>query len=217
MRMKVKPSLLRYRVASIPQDDHGKYEPEQMPAQLTVQRDPTEVKLGAGASVEQQDAATPQGAIPTTLSYETSAGEMAKQVRTRCMLCKHFDVPAWRVLKRKWESTASGLETLNKLRSALYLSADVAMVDRHKSLEGDMDLEHTLMALGICQILTEIDREPCVVYGPYGCCPKQSKTGAPVITEAQPFGYYQPCDMDAEREGSANYDAIMRAALGERG
>jgi hypothetical protein len=214
--MQVKPSLLRYRVASIPKDDKGSYEPEQMPSQLTVAREPTQVSLGAGASVEQQAAATPKGAIPTTLSLEMPAGDMARQVRSRCMLCKHFDAEAWKALKRHWESSVEGMELLNKLRGALYLHGDVAMADRHASMEGDQDLEHTLMALGICQVLTEIDHEPCVVYGPFGNCPSASKTGAPVKTEAQPLGYFTPCSADAERVGTANYDSIMRAALGSK-
>lgn len=147
------------------------------------------------------------GRMRARVILETTVSELAIGMRNSCFSCKHFDQHAWAVFMRKAWATKEGMQTLNNIRAALEVSENLALREQHQGMDGEMDLEHALSSLGICQALTEAHGEkPWIVY-PGGSCPQT------VPEKGTPFGNaYQPRDSAAEKQSSSAFDAIMRRA-----
>ncbi len=133
------------------------------------------------------------------------------QLRNPCFQCVHFDRKAWAKLYAYWNDSTSPIEerrNLNGVRAALLETQNADIVDKSSGMDGDMDVEHALSLLGICHPLTEIEKEPVIVY-PTGGCP------AEVCGPTQPNGFYEPKTPEAERLGSQTFDNVMRLAQGK--
>ena len=198
--MRIKKEFLRFRTA--PYDDAGqKIEPEQQPVQKVMEID-APASMRGGPAV---------GSIPTQVIQEMSVGELASAMRKPCFSCKHFDRRAWKLLVARWNSPNSPVEErqyLNMVRAGLLQTKNADIVSKSTGTDGDMDVEHALLMLGICRTLTEVQNAPIIVH-PTGACP------AEVCTPTQPDGFYQPKTTKAERMGSQTYDNIIRTAQGK--
>jgi hypothetical protein len=136
----------------------------------------------------------------TRIGQETTAYEMALDQSTLCHLCAHFRNQDWLTVKKKFSdpSNREGGDILNKMRAEILgaesteLPLDVREIDH--------DVEHALGELGVCAAWTEEDRELSVT-PPYGGCPQERS-------------FFTPKDRRAQRESSAAYDKILRAAQG---
>lgn len=201
--MRIKADLLKIR--NFPRDDVGnKIEPEQQPLQRVLVTD--------GAPVSMQGSGEVKGTIPAEIVYNTSVGEFANALRRPCHSCKRFDTRWWLKMKALCEDPTGPKENrawLNGIRAYLLETQNATIQSSHVSQEGDMDVEHALSVLGVCQPLTEINGDPVIVY-PTGACPNE------ICTPDKPHGYYDAKDRDNERMGSSVYDDIMRKATGAR-
>jgi hypothetical protein len=166
-----------------------------------------------------------QGTIPAVVQYGSTAGEMAQARRTSCAGCKHFDVAAW----RKFVAVSTGplaraedKQTIQTMRARIMM-AGYGYVDNN----GELDVEATLMAHGICRVLSDwaegvVGRDPMhwpIVPWREATCPPSCHAGAAkldVVTPAQPLGLFVPKDFDAEKIGAKRYDEVLRAAQGKR-
>lgn len=151
------------------------------------------------------------GTIPGEVIFESTAGKMAGAIRNPCFSCKFFNRPAWLKLKAAWDDPTAPIDKrkqLNGIRAALLESNNARIGEKSQTLEGELDVEHALGLLGICQPMTEIDGNPVIVY-PQASCPDT------VCTPQQPEGFYLAKDRDADRMGSEAYDKIMRLAVGK--
>lgn len=198
--MKIKSDMLRIR--TVPFDDKGqKMEPEQQPVQRVIHTD-SPATMRNGQMV---------GTLPTNIVMDTTVAEMVPGMRRPCFSCKHFDRRNWKELFRLWSEPTAPIEKrreLNAIRAALLETNNAEIQHRHDSEEGMM-VEHAISTLGICRPLTEIDKNPVIVY-PKACCP------ANLITADKPHGLYEPKNKDNERMGSQTFDNLMKAARGEK-
>lgn len=202
--MKIRADKIRIR--TVPFDDKGdKMEPEAQPVQRIFETE---------SQVTSQDG-TLKGATPTQVIYETTVGELATAMRSPCFSCKHFDAHAWQKILSVWNDPTSSLEQraqLNQCRAALLQTGNAELQEAHTNpldKEQDMDVEHALSVLGICRPISEIMREPVIVY-PTSSCPGE------FCTPTQPNGFYDAKDKDADRLGSATYDNVLKTALGQK-
>lgn len=199
--MKIRRDLIR--VATTAVDKHGNIvEPEQQPAQR---------RLESSADVGYHGIAGSQlGQMPLTVVTEKDAGTFAQEARGRCMGCKLFDQEAWKLWKAKLQSSADGMKALNEVRFRLFESGNGTLGEMHYNpQQQEMDLEHALSFLGICQGLTEVHNDVIIVHG-VGFCPDEVKG------EGRPLGLFVPASKEDERRGSQLYDQILNAAMGRR-
>jgi len=200
--MRIKADLLRVHTG--PYAPTGeRIEPEQQPAQRVLV---TEFPTGMQGTNQQI------GAVKGEIIYDVTVGEAAKQARHPCISCRNFDRRAWRKLYIHWSNPATSIEErklLNGIRTALLETENAKISDRHAALDGDMDVEHALSVLGVCRPLTEINKDPVIVY-PTGGCP------ADVCTPTSPDGLWVAKDLDAEKMGSSVFDNIMNTAQGRK-
>lgn len=202
-RLKIRSDVLKVARGPVFNEKGDKAEPEQQPAQRVM-------TLEGGAPVTGSRDAGKLGSIPTQIIAETSAGEAALAMRSKCFLCKNFDKETWKKLRLFW-GNSSDKETfakLNKVRLALLQTRNTELARRSEGLDGDFDVEHALTQLGICQPLTELNGA-AVIVSPISTCPDH------VCTKENPTGLFTPKDREREKMGSDAYDAIMRVALNE--
>lgn len=199
MAMKIREELLR--ITTVKKDEAGEHvEPEQQRVQQVTPMD-FAASMRDGRAV---------GTLPGEIIRETTAGEMALAMRKPCFSCKHFDRAAWKKLYFKWNDPGSPMEMRNflqNIRAHLLETQNVELVDKHQTQEGDLDVEHAILAMGVCRPLTEITNDVAIVY-PRATCPPN------VCSPDKPDGLYEPKHTEAERMGSAVYDRVMRTAQG---
>lgn len=194
----IESDVLRVSVNTHHPETGEKLEPEEKPAQRI---------LGTHAPVEhgQGPMAVGVGSMPTQVIVEAPAIELAKGAREMCMGCKNFDNRAWFELFRAKSSTISGREELEQLCEFLgFTNNGEIFMDG----EGEVDLAETLKNCGICHPLTEVLGEPLIV-SPISSCPK-------TLADGRPFeSCFEPASNEAEKRGTAVFDAVMRQAQGK--
>lgn len=198
--MKIKAKYLKIRSGNLYDDAGQRIEAEQQPAVQVIESEAV-TELQRGPVV---------GSIPMQIITETTAGEAAQIERFKCKGCKFFDPRAWAALRRKWDDPSAPMDErrqLNGIRAAILDTQDIKFFERHAGADGDMDVEHALSELGICQALSELRNGPTIV-SKFGACPDET------VTAAAPHGLYRPKDRTAEKMGSAAFDSVMKTALG---
>lgn len=200
--MKIKADLLRVKTG--PYNHNGeRVEPEQQGVQRVLVTE-FDANMKGGNKV---------GSIQGEVIYNTSAGEVAQAMRSPCFSCAHFNRRAWAKLFAYWNDPASPIDArrnLNGVRASLLQSGNSTIGEKSPGQDGEMDVEHALGLLGVCEPLSEMNRDPVIVY-PNGHCPDE------VCTPQQPNGLYKPRSADAERMGSQVFDNVMRLAQGKQG
>jgi hypothetical protein len=196
--MRIKQDLLRVRPALAVNGE--KLEAEQMPMQRVQTVD-------APANI----AGNQVGSIPTEIITDTTVGEMAANMRHPCFSCKNWNRRAWKALYMRWVDPTTPIaerQQLNAIRAALLTTNNATIHDRNEGEDGT-DVEHALGELGICEPLTEIRKDPVIVY-PTATCPPE------VRTPQQPDGLYKAKDRDNARMGGSVFDNVMRLATGKK-
>jgi len=195
----------RLRVMTLDRNAEGdKIEPEEHPAQRT---------LVVGNQL-QDLTGRPLGTFDTSIQVETDAGTMANTFRGQCWSCKHFNMRAWHALFQWMSTHKDGMILLNRMRAFLIGSRNVEIQNAHESQEGDIDVEHAMMACGICEPMSEILKDPVVMYPQCNCPSEIPDSGSPPLA----FGdHFVPRDPESEKWGSMAFDSIMKAALGKQG
>jgi hypothetical protein len=202
--LRIKADLLKVR--SVPYDEAGqKVEPEQQPAARVM-------VIDGGAPVSMSRDQRNVGSIPASIIAETTAGEVANTMRSKCFQCKNFNTSAWKKLRLLWGNSSDPdvFQKLNRVRYALLTTQNPEVVRRSEGMDGDFDVEHSISQLGVCEPLTEINRD-AVIVSPISTCPDE------VCTKDNPRGLFVPKDKEMERLGSAAFDQIMRMAEGKAG
>lgn len=197
--LRIRSDILKVR--HVPFTEKGdKIEPEQQPAARVITTD-SEVNTRDGRTV---------GSLPTQIITEMTAGDAAESMRSKCFQCKNFDVKAWDRLRLFWGNSSNKeiFEKLNKVRFALLTMRNEEVARRSTGIDGDFDVEHALRQMGICQPLTELNRDPIIV-SPISTCPDE------VCTPENPRGLFVAKDKDHAMMGDSAYDKIMRMAVGK--
>lgn len=151
------------------------------------------------------------GSIAGSIVVSKNVAEFAQQARTTCHLCRHFDNEGFIAFLRKADSPAAPLhvrEGVNVMRANLLQTQNANLGAMHAGMDGDMDVEHALGALGFCRALYEVSGDDVVVH-PLSSCPPE------VIDASRPVGLFSPKDRDSEQIGNAAYDALMHKAAGK--
>lgn len=172
-----------------------------------------------------QVAGSAMGSIPASVQYSAKAGEMAQAARTACAGCAHFDVKAWREFLVKATgpaSTPEWRETIRTMEGRIMMAGYGYAGDNSNDEDG---VQKTLYNHGICRVLSDwvesqAGRDPMwwpVVPWREASCPTVCRAGAgkpelPVVTAQQPYGFFKPKDLDAQKAGALRYDAVMQAA-----
>ncbi len=191
--------ILRIQASDYDVETGHKLEPEEKPAERVVPFDAPLI-----GSIDQQQ----HGTFRTSVAVGGTVADFANGIRTMCGLCKHFDEKAWHKLKRSLEASKDGVRQLNVIREALISTGNARIREMHQTPEGDIDLEHALMMMGVCHPLTEMKRDPVMVH-PESTCPPE------VRTESAPDGFFEPLNRETDKAGAQGFDAIMRRATGE--
>lgn len=187
--------------------------------QVAVRRFTTNVPAGAqgqggvGAAIDGQ-----LGSMPGIVEYRSNVGDMANAVRTACIACRHFDRRAW----HKFLSAATGPASSAENRATIHgMKGRIAMAGYGVRFDnGELDVDATVLRHGICHVLSDwvegaVGRDPMhwpVVPDSDATCPTYVAAGPhrmEVTTPAQPFGLFQPKDLDAKNIGAARYDAVL--------
>lgn len=187
----------RIEIAALTHDGDGNpLEPEQRPAQRVIVREGDGIMAGNTDHV-------PVGQIPTSIALAAPAGQFAVGLRRQCWACKNFDHESWLKTKAAWETgTLSQRAALNEMRGAMLATTSDTIRDRiYDPSNNDLDLELGLMVFGVCHPLTEIQHDLVAVF-PDACCPEG-------------MDMFIPRDIPTEKQASAQFDAIMRAAQGK--
>ncbi len=181
----------------------------------------TNVAAGRGGLGQAQRASGGEGNIPGVVQYTTNVGDMANGARTSCAGCAHFDVKAWRQFLSAATGPASSAEsrqTIQTMKSRIMMAGY-----GYEGSDGELDIEATIAAHGICRVLSDwvegsVGRNP--IYWPVvpwreATCPSSCNAGAhnlAVVTPNEPFGLFKPKDLDAKKMGAHRYDAVLHAA-----
>lgn len=203
--LRIKSDLLKVR--NLPHDDAGqKIDPEQQPARrvMTVEGGaPVDMSMDRGRQI---------GSIPAEIIAETTAGEVANTLRSRCFQCANFDTEAWKKLRLIWgnSSDPETFKKLNGVRMALLATTNPEIARRSEGQDGDFDVEHAIAQLGICRPLSEINKDGVVIVSPISTCPDN------VCSPTNPRGLFEPKDKAHEKIGSAAYDQILNMAAGKK-
>jgi len=191
--MKVKQDFLRVQTSPFNAETGERMEPEEKPTQRVI--------IAQETAVNQHGQAL--GNFNVAITADSSAGEIANKVRNMCFGCKHFNTHQWRKLQLKWEAgTMEERQLLNNMRAGLLDTSNASINDMHTDQGGEMDIEAALGQMGVCESLTEIERDPIIVH-PLGFCPPGLET------------LYKAKDTEEEKRGSAAFDSIMRQAQGQ--
>lgn len=202
--MKIRQELLRIATGAT-HADGTKAEPEEQPI---------ERRIIAESDTAMMNGEKTASNIPVHFVSETNVATMAKKLTAPCSTCKFFDRKEFRKMLAIVEAPGGPMhlkEEVNNIRASLLMSSNANLNEQHSGLEGDMDVEHALNAMGFCRALTEASSDPTdpIVVHPSGCCP------AEVITESQPMGFYSPKDSIAKKQNVSTYDAILKQAQGK--
>lgn len=193
--------------------DGQKIEPEEAPAQLS---HPTTAPLtfNDGTPVTVNGVAI---ALPGSFDFESTAGEIADAMRHKCSTCKYFDVPRWRLMRRRLEVSSNMEERIyvNNVRASIEQFLPMDERDKHHdALTGELDTEHALDAFGLCNAQTEIkskeehELHPVLVLGNCGCPDEKSMTGIDLSK------LYKPRDRAADRDAARSFDKVLAMAQG---
>lgn len=190
-------------------DPDGKpLEPEQAPAVRSIGVT-TPLTFNSGQLIRQD--------MPASFDYETTAGEIAVGLRYSCAGCIHFNQRRWQTLKHdcEWNGDIEKRRWVNEVRSAIESSLPEREREKHiDEQSGELDVEHAMMALGVCDALTEewsrkFNQSFPVLLFPLCGCPDVDPLGAP---QAPPF---QPRDRSAARAAAKAYDGMLGMARGK--
>lgn len=155
--------------------------------------------------------------MPGSFDYETTAGELAVGMRFKCASCIHFNPKRWQKLKHEceWSSDVTERKWLNEVRSSIEQVLPAGEREKHVDEQtGELDIEHALMSLGLCDALTEEwsrlmnEKWPVLVHQLSGC-PDVDPLGQP---QAPPF---RSRDTAADRAAAKAYDGILGMAQGK--
>lgn len=165
---------------------------------------------GAPVVLKNNENAPPQGEIPLEISLETSVGQIAGTVRRMCRECVYHRQETWsKILSGAEKSTdLARRQAINDIRAALMMTQNASLSTVHEGMDGEMDVEHALKTLGICEALTT-EKKELVVTHPLASCPDHT------ITPTAPKGYFRPRDERAKRDAASGYDTIIRQAQGK--
>ncbi len=154
--------------------------------------------------------------LPGSFDYQTTAGEIAYAMRSRCATCKHFNAPRWRQLRREleWSADMEKRSFVNEVRASIEQTMPAREREKFVDEANELEIELALDAFGLCEAMTEIySREHAALFPalqlPTGGCP-QTKT--PHGTDLS--NLYQPRDRGADRAASGAFDKIMGMARG---
>lgn len=199
----------RIRIGSAPQTDP---EGQALVREFNLQAHAGPQQAGAQGVLERQ------GSIPVIAQYGTTVGEAAQARRTACQACRHYDRKWWaQYLARMTHPAASEgwKQTLASIKVRLIM----------RGIPEDK-LDEALKQFGICRVLSEwiksvVGEDPVfwpAVPEPDANCPRVCRAGAhelAVVTGEQPYGFFQPVDLDAKTIGSQRYDETLRLAQGK--
>lgn len=201
------PSVVVYHGDRTPEGDP--IEPEEQVAEVVQPIQPL-ITLGGGPMREDVplDSLPPEiqrlAATRTAhIAHQTSAGELAASVLTRCGNCCHFDGQGWSGFIRRAEASGDKRlwQALNEVRGELMsaLGTNLKLSEQHDlDHSGDPDLEHALKSLGLCRALTEHFKEDIIVLP---------------INPCSQIEFFKPRkELEAKRAASSGYDWVMRRA-----
>ncbi len=203
--MRAKADLLQVQSARHAPDGRVQ-EPEEQPARrVQVLDGGAPVALGKGPFDPER---RPIGSIPGYITRETTAGEIATVLGTRCSLCVHMDSAWWQRLREKWGAPdASAVEKryleLFRVQAIEKLTGGDARAEA---------VEEAMASLGVCRALTEVYREEVIVTSdPFSGC----------LSHPGPHGedlsrLFTPRDAEARRAAAKAKDDVMAMALGRR-
>lgn len=192
--------------------DGSPIEPEEHLAEHIIQLD-APMKFQTG---EPMPAGVP-GVLPGSFDYQTTAGDLAVALRHRCSQCKHWNVPGWRRLRRQFEASGEmdKRQFVNEVRFAIEQLLPEEERSRHSDESGDLDLEHVLDAMGLCNVITEILSKSYgqlwpVVQLSAGGCPDHKGPHGEDLSD-----HFQARDREAEKIGAQVYDGVLGMTEGK--
>ena len=210
--MKISAEFLRIQAAEVDAVGGAKPEPEARPLE----------RVQAGAiETNFNDGRLTGGALRGATLIETTVGQFAQGIRRMCGSCRYMNREAWRHMHAAIEASEDILvrDELNGLRAHFLTSADSTLSDLHEGADGDLDVEHAIGSMGLCEAYTGYLKCPAgeeVIVHPAGVCPE--KLGdlwpeSPDANMALPM-LYEPRSNAIQQAASAQYDRVMRAAKG---
>lgn len=183
-------------------------EPEEAPAVRSIQVS-TPLAFNNGTIIRPDS--------PASFDYATTAGELATGLRFRCASCVHFNAKRWQKLKHEyeWSSSIEERKFVNEVRASIEQVLPVGEREKHIDEQtGELDVEHAMMSLGICDALTDewsrlMNEKFPVLMHPLAGCPDVNPLGQP---QSPPF---RPRDTAADRAAARAYDGILGMAQGK--
>jgi hypothetical protein len=205
--VEIKADVITVVPATHDPDGHA-LEPELAPAVRSIQVT-TPLQLSTGQVIRAD--------MPGSFDYETTAGELALNMRFRCGACVHFNVKRWRDFRREceWSGDAEKRQWVNEFRFAIEQAMPAGEREKHLDASGELDIEHAMDSMGLCDALTEEwsrlanDAWPVVMCALAGC-PDTDPWGR---KQAAPF---RARDRAADRAAAAAYDALLGMARGKQ-
>ncbi len=152
-----------------------------------------------------------QGSIPASVVFQTTAGQFAEAMRSPCFNCLHFDNKGSQELIRRWDASNAPKDKrsfVNQMRGIIIGTKDPEFIRKHLTPEGELSVNHALMAMGICRAFTEIQGD-IVFVSPDSTCPDE------VCGPGKPNGLWEAKDAAMEKRGNQIYDGIMKRAAGQ--
>jgi hypothetical protein len=191
----------------------NKLEPEERPAEI---RYGMSLPLTLGTGPTQRTEGAPIHQVRGLATVDMTAGELANSMRKRCGDCVYFDRNGWRKLYKEWKvGTYEQQQNLNTLREAAERVDDDAFRAKHMDQEqGEVDTDHVLADMGICQALTDywsaiLKKREEMLFMPECGCPDQFGPDGAYL------GFlFKPRDASAEKRGSKVFDNVMNMAQG---
>lgn len=190
------------RVIPVERDAAGeKLEPEERPATEATAM-PIEVTVGSQAVAPGQGQAA--GSLSGLVGIESTAGDVAQSVATRCELCAYFNREAYQRHITALAETIEGQKQIDRMRGEL-LGVQYRDEDGAFSIEAEdlLAVNHAIKRdFGLCEAFTESEGMP-VAAAFYGGCPQDDQR-------------FKPKDRSEQKRASEGFDKIMRMAQGRR-
>lgn len=209
--MKVKSDVLKIQT-DVRDAAGNKVEPEERPVARVI---------SGVAPVEMSRTGKPVGGLKTEVILDAgSVSDFACGIRRLCKDCKYFNQKDWKDAVERIERSSDLVkrQEINCVRAALLMTKNAQLSASFEDQEGDLDVESALMAIGVCDALTDLADELYIVF-PQGCCPdsivKPDGTEIPIVTSQRPDGCFQPVNRTVKKEQNKAYDLLMRAAQGK--